>query len=137
MDNTQWIIVVALVVIAEAILISFGMGLAFSGTKEDLLFQIKEEQAKASHQDFLLREAEKEATYAKMSLDRLESKIDRVVEERVEKRIRSWSPDEKTVAQEFEAAERMAAKREQINAGRSHPPREDGGEPAKVSKIKF
>lgn len=70
-------------------------------------------------------------------LRRLEDTIDEVVEERLQKRIREWEPAQGDIDADFRKAEQMAAKRDAINAGRSHPPRKDGGEPAKIHEISF
>lgn len=61
--------------------------------------------------------------------------FDRHVEVAVEKRIRSWEPKLEDAEAEFKRAEFMAKNRRVRDAGRLHPARDDGGEPARISRI--
>lgn len=59
------------------------------------------------------------------------------VEIMVEEKMRAWSPDEHSIAGDFDQAlrvtEYMRKNRETLDAGRRHPPRSDsGGEPAVI-----
>ena len=63
--------------------------------------------------------------------------FDRRVEDRLKEKIREWTPSVDDVEDQFRQAELMAVKRDRLDAGRSHPPRSDGGEPAKLSRIRF
>lgn len=67
----------------------------------------------------------------------LENNLDRLAEEKAKKIIRDWEPDQTTIDEDFEKAERMALKREALRAGRIVPPRADGGDHATVSKLTF
>lgn len=66
---------------------------------------------------------------------RLTAHFDLRVEKEVQVRIREWTPDERDAEAAFEEAERMAKRRRTLDAGRSHPPRADGGEPARVHTL--
>lgn len=66
---------------------------------------------------------------------RLGATFDYRVEKEVEKRIREWTPDQMTADEEFARADYMAKHRRTLDAGRSHPPRDDGGEPARVHQL--
>lgn len=68
---------------------------------------------------------------------RLSSHFDARVEKEVAARISSWQPDPTDAEADFRKAEYMARLREQLNAGRSHPPRADGGDPAVVHRMTF
>lgn len=58
------------------------------------------------------------------------------VEQETTRRIRSWEPDPDVIRADFKYAEYMATKRKTIDAGRLHPPRNDGGPTGRISRMR-
>lgn len=71
----------------------------------------------------------------------MSNSMEREIERRTAERIRNWTPDLNEIKDDFRRAEAMAEilakKRDSLNAGRVHPPREDQtGDHAVVGRIR-
>jgi hypothetical protein len=129
MDTIEWFYW------AGALFGAFCFGLVVEEIVNDA--KIHREQQRADN-------AELEATILRGELEDAEEELrswkatfDRRVEDKLVERISSWAPDHEWVEDDFKKAEEMAAKRATADAGRKHPPRSDGGLPAKLSRIRF
>lgn len=131
--------------ITVLIFVLMGSGMALLESRrehQERNAEIAEQSLKTLEIRLAAREKENERLYR--SVESLEEDLrlwkagfERRVEERVRKEISEWTPSEEDAEADFRKAEIMAEKRVNLDAGRLHPPRDDAGPSARLSRITF
>ena len=108
---------------------SYGIAAYLWGRKHGRILQLMDNQK-------TLKEFGDEAMWWQANYRKLESSIDEQVEVHFIRRLSEYDWEHK-IRQDVDHAVYMAAKRDQLNAGRTHPPRADGGPSATVSRLRI